>query len=282
MIAAGSVEAPGGVRHAAIALGAMMRASWKTASSYRLQFLFALAGLVVTVVPMFFVARAVQPIAAGAIAHEGGHYFGFVLLGTACVLLLQTCTLGISQAVNGGIASGTFEAMLVTPTRTPVLLAGFTAYGIAWTSLRVVVMLAGGAVLGMQMRLAQLPAALVVLAILLLAYLGFGLLLGAMSLAFRTTGPLPQAIIAGSTLLGGVYYPTHVIPPSIQHLSALVPLTYGLRALRQLLLDGAPLGSVMGDVGRVSLCAALTLGLGAGCFALALRHARRAGTLSQY
>ena len=260
----------------------MLRASWKTAASYRVQFLFSLAGLFVTVVPMFFVAKAVQPLAAGAIAHEGGHYFGFVLLGTACVLLLQTCTTGITQAVSGGVASGTLEAMLGTPTPVPVVLAGLTAYGIVFAALRVIAMLAGGVLLGMRLSPAALPAALAVLVITLLAYTGFGLIIGAMMLAFRTTGPLPQAIIVGSTLLGGVYYPTHVIPPAIQHLSAVVPLTYGLRALRQLLLDGAPLASVMGDVWRVSLCAALTLGAGSACFAAALRHARRAGSLSQY
>jgi hypothetical protein len=61
-----------------------------------------------------------------------------------------------------------------------------------------------------------------------------------------------------------------------------VPLTYGLRALRQILLGGETMGSVLPDV---LILAAFTLGLflasGIG-LGLALRYARRAGTLTQY
>ena len=40
-------------------------------------------------------------------------------------------------------------------------------------------------------------------------------------------------MLAASTLLGGVYYPTTVIPSWLASASEFVPLGYGLRALRQ-------------------------------------------------
>ena len=60
-------------------------------------------------------------------------------------------------------------------------------------------------------------------------------------IAFRTAGPIPRGIVLISTFLGGVYYPTHIVPGWLENISAALPLTYGLRALRRVLLDGAAL-----------------------------------------
>jgi hypothetical protein len=73
-----------------------------------------------------------------------------------------------------------------------------------------------------------------------------------------------------------------VIPSWIEHLSAAIPLTYALRALRRGLFQGAPLVELAGDVfvllGLTALFAASALL----AFRVALRHARRAGNLAQY
>ena len=110
----------------------------------------------------------------------------------------------------------------------------------------------------------------------------FGILGGALLLLTRTTGPLPNAVLVMSMFLGGVYYPTHVIPSWLHSLSTVVPLTYGLRATRQLLSTEAPVAAVGDDLVRL-------LGLGTALLIgsmlvlhLALRHARRAGSLVQY
>jgi len=85
-----------------------------------------------------------------------------------------------------------------------------------------------------------------------------------------------------STLLGGVYFPTTVLPTAVVPIAEWLPLTPGLRALRQTLLLGYPLSSVAGDLVQLL---ALTLACGlAGVLALrwSFAYARRAGSLSQY
>ena len=59
-------------------------------------------------------------------------------------------------------------------------------------------------------------------------------------------------------------------------------MTYGLRATRRLLLDGASWSAVQGDVAMIGAIAALMLMLGAAAFQLSFDHARRRGTLSLY
>jgi hypothetical protein len=60
---------------------ALMRASWLTATSYRLGMVMSLGGLIVTILPMYFVAGALQPVLADRISTEGGQYFGFLVVG---------------------------------------------------------------------------------------------------------------------------------------------------------------------------------------------------------
>lgn len=261
---------------------ALALAQWKVATSYRLQTLLSFAGLAFTVVPLFFVSRAVEPVMANAIRDEGGSAFGFLLVGTAVIMLVTVALSTIPTALASGIGSGTLEALLSTPTPVPTLLAGLSAYPLLMATLRAVVLVASGALLGVALPLGGLPLAALILALILAAHLAIGLVSGALVLAFRTAGPLGRAVLVASSLLGGVYYPAHVVPSWLQQVSALLPLTYGLRALRQVLLQGASLTAVRGDLATLAAETALLAVVGATCFHLAFRSARRRGTLAQY
>jgi ABC-2 type transport system permease protein len=126
-----------------------------------------------------------------------------------------------------------------------------------------------------------LPA-LLVIALLVAVHWAISLFGAAMILAFRTTGPLTTAVVLLSTLLGGAYYPTSVIPEGIRGLASFVPASFGFRALRRVLLDGSSLAEVRSDVLILAGITAGLLLLGSMGFHAALHHARRAGSLSHY
>jgi hypothetical protein len=71
------------------ASAALTTAAWRTAKSYRLSFVLSFASLAVTIIPVYFVANALQPFMASVIADEGREYFGFVLLGTAILTMVS-------------------------------------------------------------------------------------------------------------------------------------------------------------------------------------------------
>lgn len=261
---------------------ALLRASWLSAASYRLGMLMSIAGLVVAVLPTYFVAGAIQPVIADRIHNEGGHYFGFLIVGMMTFSFLTTAVNGLAGAVGSGIATGTLEAMLATRARLPALLAGLVSYSFAWTAVRAALTIILATLLGVRLSAEHSGLALAILGLIVVAYFGVGLMAAALVLAFRTTGPFPQAVLLASGLLGGVYYPTSVIPSWIQSLSDVVPLTYGLRALRRAWLDGMPLSDVAGDVGVLGVMAVVLFVVGAAVFGAALRRARRAGTLAHY
>jgi len=261
---------------------ALIRADALTTFSYRLQTIAWLGGMVVTIVPLYFVAQALQPVMTNAIAGEGRQYFGFLLVGIIAVLLLTTALNALPDGIRSGIGRGTLEAMLATPTPLPVLLTGMMGFPLLLTVLRGTIMLVAAWILGAHVIWARGLPALGILLLIALAYVPFAILSASLILAFKTAGPFATVVLTLSALLGGVYYPTQVIPSWLHHVSAFVPLTYGLRALRRTLLDGAPFGALAPDL---AILAAFTVGLllvSLIVFSQALRYARRAGTLAQY
>jgi ABC-2 type transport system permease protein len=261
---------------------ALTRASWRTAKSYRVSFVLSFVSLLVTIVPVYFVANALQPFMASVIAEEGREYFGFVLLGTAMLTLVSPALSSFASAVSGGLSSGFFEALLVTPTPLPALLAGQTGYAFAWGCARVVLLMAAGALLGVDVHWLRLPEGLLITAIVVASYCGIGLISAALVVSFRTNAAVPQAVLVLSTLLGGVYFPTSVLPPIVAPLAEWLPLTPGLRALRQTLLLGYPLSTVGSDLIQLVALAAGCLVVGVLALRWAFRYARRAGSLAQY
>ena len=261
---------------------AMIRASWLTAATYKVSLVISVAGLLFAVVPLYFVANALQPMMANAIRTEGHQYFGFVLVGTVVFSFITIAVRGLPGAIGSGIGNGSLESILGTPAGTPAVLVGLTGYSFLWATARAMLTVAFGALLGASVAWQRVPSAVLILGLIVASYIPIGLIGAAMMLRFRTVGPLLEGVIIASSLLGGVYYPTHVIPSWIEGVSAFVPLTYGLRALRRVLLDGASLTTVGSDVLTLTACAVALFAVGVWVFAAALRHARRTGTLSYY
>jgi len=260
----------------------MIRATWRTAISYRMGMVFSVVALVVTFVPIYFVAQALQPVVAQSISSEGGNYFGFLVLGLVAMVFVGSAVGAFPSRLSGAIATGTLEAVLATPTTIPEFIVGLVGYDLLWAGLKAALMLVAGWALGMHVAWQAIPLTLLVLLLVVVAYLATGVMAGAAILVFRTAGPIVPGILAASSLLGGVYYSTSVIPSWIGGLSGAVPLTYGLRAARRALLEGAAPSTVGSDLAVLVLFATALLAVSAVLFGLALRYARKAGTLAHY
>lgn len=262
---------------------AFMRANWLAASSYRLAHVYSIFGLLFGIVPLYFVAKAIQPVAAGSVAGQGGDFFAFVVVGMVAQFFLMDAVNAVPGAVGSSISSGTFDTLVSVPTPLPVVYAAMSAYGFSWTIIRAMLTLGFAAVLGANVEWSRLALGFLILLILVLAYLPIGLLSAAMIVAFRTDGPIRTIVVIGSTLLGGVFWNPQVIPVAlIRQLSAFVPLTYGLRSLRRVILEGTPFSQVMGDLGAMMLFVLILLPIGLLALRAAFDYARRAGTLAQY
>jgi ABC-2 type transport system permease protein len=262
----------------------MFRASWLSAVSYRVSTVFQLVGLIVGIIPMYFITRGLQNTMATSISTQGDNYFAFVLIGLITVTFVSQGLNSLPGAIGGAVSSGTLDTLLSAPVSPVTIFAGLTSYGSVWTLVRAVITLAAGAVLGARMSWSSVPSALFITLLIVLAYLPFGMISAAMVVAFRTPGPLASAVLLASNLLGGVYYPVEKIPKQIQFVSDFIPLTFGLRALRRVTLEHMSIVDldVVKDVGVLLLFITVLTGIGMALLLWAFRYARRAGTMGQY
>lgn len=261
---------------------ALTHAKWRAAASYRLRMVISIVSLCVSAIPVYFIANALQSTMANSIQGEGGHYFAFLIVGGVAILLVGAAVDTLPSEVASGINNGTLDALLGTPSPTGSILGGLISYELLWTMARGLILVLIAWFLGANLFWSHAPSAVLILSLIILAYLPIGMMATAMVIAFRTTGPFPEAVLAVSALLGGVYYSTTVIPAWLQGITAFVPLTYGLRALRGTLLEGLPLSAVASDIAVLLAFVVVLTGLGLYSLSLAFTYARRTGTLAQY
>ncbi|MEO6528283.1 MAG: ABC transporter permease [Gemmatimonadaceae bacterium] len=261
---------------------ALIRVTFLTAASYRLAMLVSVAGLALQIVPTYYIGRTLNPYLAPTIAEQGGDLFGFLVLGTIAYLLLAAAVDSLPRAFERGISTGTLELIFSTPSPVAALLVGLTGYEILFAMTRCVVVLLAATVFGFHPHWANVPAAMLILGVIVVTYFGVGMIAGGMIIAYRRTASLQTIAILGSAILGGVTYPPSLIPSWLGKFSGLVPMTYGIRAVRQLVIGGTPLRAVLPDVGILAMFCVAFLALGSLAMTHALRRARAEGTLSQY
>ena len=80
-------------------------------------------------------------------------------------------------------------------------------------------------------------------------------------------------------LLGGVLYPTSALPAWLSVLSAGLPITHALQAMRGALLDGASLSHVASELLSLAVFAVVGIPAGLAVLAAALGAAQRRGSL---
>lgn len=263
---------------------ALIQASWRTQRSYRVSMVLSVLSLGVTVLPVYFVSKALQPYVGDSIASQATNYFGFLVVGFIALIFVSTTVSSIPDAVGGGIGTGTLEALLSTRAPIPSLLAGMVGYSFVWSAVKAVLFVILAMILGLHMSLGSSLSGIFILMMIVLAHVPFALMAASLVLAFRTTGQIPSIVMISSGLLGGVYWSMTAksIPQWVHALGNYVPLAPGLRALRQTLLNGASLAQVAPDLLLLLGFIVMLNAIGLLMFVEALRYARRTGTLAQY
>lgn len=263
-------------------LGAFVRRDWTTAVSYRLPFFFDLTGVLFRLTLFFFLGRLVDTAALRDRPDLERGYFAFVLIGAALLQIVQISVTSFAEKTRQEQMTGSFEALVATPSRTSLLLLSGGAYDLLRaTALSAVTITLGMALFGL--RLSDDPVSILValaaLAASIAIFAAVGVAIAAFTVVFKQSTALLGILVTALALLGGVWYPTAVLPAPLRLLADLVPFTWALAVLRGTLLRSEV------DLAHLLLvfaAAAVAMPLALSLFSRALRRARRAGSLSQY
>ncbi len=260
---------------------AFFRRDRRIETSYRAGLILRVASAVVTVGVLFFLSRTFDA-AAPSLTAVGGSYFGFVLLGIVAQEFLGASVGNFGGAIRESQTTGTLELMLLGPSRLVTLLTSSTLWLHASAGLGALAYLVLGVLLGVDLSGMDVPAALVGLLVMIAGFTGMGFLAGATVLVVKRGNPVGWALRGASVVLGGTFYPVEVLPPFMQVLGSLLPITHGLTVLRGAMLEGLGIMDLAGSLAALVIVSAFWLAVGLVAFEAAIRHARTDGSLAQY
>lgn len=169
-------------------------------------------------------------------------------------LILQTqAVILTSFAVVRERERGTLEQLIVTPIRSGELMLGKIIPFIVITFLQIGLALMMGT-LWFRVPINGSVVLLLALSLVFLASaLGIGLLISSVSSTQAQAMQASLFVMLPSILLSGFMFPTEAMPPVIQVLTRLLPLTYYLQVLRGIILKGNDIGALWSQVGVLAL-----------------------------
>jgi ABC-type polysaccharide/polyol phosphate export permease len=109
-----------------------------------------------------------------------------------------------------------------------------------------------------------------------------GLLATAFVLLVRRADPFTGIMVGIGAVLGGVFYPTEILPVRARVLAQFVPLTPALHGLRLAVMRGADLSALASSIALLLIWSAILVPASLGAVQAALSEARHSGTASGY
>jgi len=245
--------------------------------SYKLSFGLQVLNILLGIAAFYFLAQLL-----GEKMPQGYASFPFLLIGMAVNASMNTSQICFAQGIRGNQVMGTLKAMLATRTSPLTLILLSSLYPFVRAGIDAGLYLLGGMLFGLSLGRVNLPAAVLLFLISLLAFSSIGILSATFTLVFKRGDPLLWLVGSLSWLLGGVFYPLEVLPPFLQQAAQLLPITHALTGMRAALLGGAAVGDLLPQIGALALFGLVGLPVSLLGFSLGVRWARVTGTLSHY
>lgn len=269
------------MKHLLRLLGAFFRRDLYTELSYKLAFVLSFSTVFFTTFSFFFISKIVDPENA-AITEYGGNYFAFVIIGLALSNFFTLGLNGFANALRRAQTTGTMEALLMTPVSLSYIVIGSALWSYLFTSLRVVLYLILGIVLGLRISSGNWIAASLIFILTIISSASIGIIAASIIMIVKRGNPITALFGSVASMVSGVWYSVEILPDWLQQISKLIPLTYSLAAMRDALLKGAPWSQLLPNIVALLTFCILLFPLSLYIFRRAVLAARRDGTLTHY
>lgn len=261
-------------------LWAFLKRDFLSQVSYRLSFLLQVFGLALSVAAFYFSSKMVDPSTRGL---DGIPAFEWLLMGVSFQAYFSTALWAFSARIRDEQVLGTLEAMLVSPVSTPLVVFASAAWDFTYGGIRVVLYLV---IAWLLFDYTFHPSGLLPVAVAgiltVLWSAGVGILSASFILYFKRGNPI-NMLLSGTTLFfGNVFFPSELLPERVRGLADWVPATWSLNVVRGALLKGDGFAEHGGDLVRLAVLTAVLLPLGLAASRVAIRRAKREGSLVQY
>lgn len=195
---------------------------------------------------------AVEPQALPGVAKV--QIFDFLMPGQLGYMLLSAGLVTVAMWLANQRKNGSFRHMFSTPVSVGLWLGSRVAANLLLALVQSLVLyIAAYQIFGVALP-ANLAGTVLVVAASALATLGLGLAVGVLAPSPEAAMPITMIIFMMTAFLGGSMMPLDGAPAIVQTLAKFVPSTYMNHALRQVMMQGAGLGTVLPDLAVLAVC----------------------------
>ena len=230
----------------------------------------------------YFTAQFLDAGASASVTQYGGNYLAYVVVG---VLLNQICLAALNgpfTTISDAFWDKRLETYRLSIHGIWANVLGRMGWAVGFSlalqgAALVVLLLVGG--LGLRTDI-NLPLVFLVSLLLVAANAGLGVAGASLFFLLEVKSgqdPITWAYRYLVMLVSGLYVPLTILPGWLRAIGGVLPQTYGLAAIRALVLTSADAGLVWGSLIGLLITSAVAIAAGYGMLAWALRRAERRG-----
>jgi len=253
--------------------------------SYRMQFFLRILSVLTVVTILFFMSKIFSGFTDPRFAQWQDPLPSWIT-GLAVLNYFTTGFQSLANSIRQEQMQGTLESVLLTPINLPTVIVASSAWDFLETTFfSFLYIFFGRVIFNVHYRGSFLLAvAFLLLTTLVLACLG--ILSASFTMVFKRGDPFGVFLGVGSALFSGVFFPTELLReyagPKLGFISFLLPATYGLDGIRQVLIQGHGLSQAKRPLITLLILLAILLPFSLWVFGRAVRKAKREGSLIQY
>jgi ABC-2 type transport system permease protein len=175
-------------------------------------------------------------------------YFQFVAPGIIAMVAMMALMTGLPHAISYEKDMGTLDGMLVAPVRRLSIILGKvlaqTTRGMVQGILILVlaILIFGVVVYG------NILLVFLIMFLTVFSFVGLGILITSFTDKEETATMIMMTLMFPMMFMSGVFFPIEQMPGVMQMISQALPLTYATTALRKVVVLGAGLGDITGEI----------------------------------
>lgn len=253
---------------------------FQLAVSYRVERLLRVLSVLLTVTTLFFISQIFSDV--GTQFAQWRSPLPAWIIGLAVLNYFMTGFSSLANAVRAEQQQGTLESVLMTPIGIPTLIVASSGWALVQATIySFLYFIFGWLFFGVVYQGSYLLA-LLILILTTLVLASIGILSASFAMVFKRGDPFAIFLGTGAALFSGVFFPTQLLGENVRIISRLLPPTYGLDAIRGVLIEGRTLSQVAEPVLILCLFLVVLLPFSLWVFSRAIARAKREGSLIQY
>ncbi len=212
-----------------------------------------------------------------------GDMIAYTFVGYLIMGFLNTACWAMGASLRKEQWYGTLDTIFVAPVPRWVYVAGMAAHSTCHQGLIMFIQaIVITSVFAIVFKTTGIFFALIIVALMLLALYGLGVLVAGLTIGLKQWWVISEALSTLIVVVTPIAYPLAVLPLVIRKISLFLPTTYGVMGVRHLLL-GEHLDIGMGTIFlRLAVILIVWCVFGFGIFMFMDRYGRKKGILSLY